>query len=94
MKQSTIKVILGILILLGLLSSMTSCGHHEVKLSNGAVIDAYDEHDRTYKKGDTVCVRRVAGQDRVQIDETGKMLDTTFVTVLGNLVEYRKAIIQ
>ena len=60
-----------------------------VKLkSNGSYISAKDNHDRGFKKGDTVCVWIVSG-GMSTIDNTGEMKDTTYV-----YSRYRIGIIQ
>lgn len=68
------------LLILILIITLSSCNPdiYKVKLSNGTVIKAKDVLDRSFNKGDTVCVKQFNAGDWY-IDGQGVMKDTSFV---------------
>jgi len=67
-----------ILILFAILLSSCSNSSYDVILSNGAIVKAHDEFDRTLTKGDKICVwhDRNGSWD---ILNNGSMLDTIYL---------------
>lgn len=77
------------LLILILTITLIGCNEdiYKVKLNNGSVVKAIDVLDRSFKKGDTVCVKQF-NTGNWYIDGQGVMKDTSF-----NYNEYSSMII-
>jgi hypothetical protein len=71
------KRIILIAILASSLASCSTSESHDVRLKNGSIIKATDNFDRSFKKGDTVCIEQI-DISGWEIDNSGKMRDTLY----------------
>ena len=73
-----------LVLLVAIATTLMSCDNYEeVKLSNGAVVKAFNSEDVSYREFTTVCVQSSKGKWYICSD--GEMKDTSIVTVTGTI---------
>lgn len=83
-----------LLIVLIITTLVVSCNTvTQVKLKNGAVLPVKDYYAREYKTGDTVCIKQVNLGDWY-IESQGHMMDTSYTSADGAIIEMRIGILQ